>query len=800
MTKTLIFFLFSVCTLCSQEYTLSGKFLNHENEPISFVNILLLKKADSTFFSGTATEENGNFTIQNIPKGRYILKASFIGFKEFSFDVDIDSNQDLGTLILTESSEDLDEVTLNVHKPIIQRDPDKLIFNVENSSVSSGNTWEILGKTPGVIIQQNSITIKNEPATVYINDRKVNLNSDELKSLLESFSGNNVSSIEVITNPSARYDADSGMVLNIVTSKSIMPGYKGDVSTNYTQAIFSKYKFGSSHFFKNELVNLFVDYSYSKRKEHKNDLGEITFFEPDMTVNSFWETDFQRITHNDIHNINASLDYYLSPKTILNFTSFTSFEPKTKFNNTETATIFSPENTVDSLFVTSSNLEADKMNLAFDLSLNHNFNDKGTKLSTNAHYTNFDHRNLQNLNTNYFLPNGNFLNQNSFSTDSEQEIDILVGQIDFETKIFGISLETGLKTSFIRSKSGINFFDIQNNSNQNIRFISDNFEYEEKVYAGYIGLKKNWDKWRALFSIRGEQTETEGNSIALDQTNKNDYFDLFPNVSLNYLPNGNHSVTLAYKKSITRPNYDLLNPFRYYINENNFTSGNPHLKPSLTDRFSISYLVEGAFEFELYYRTTKNDVEVLAFQDNANRYLNSVSANMEGRKGYGLNFSYSTSIRPWWFYSNYFALFHEENSFLAIESDNQKVTLKSEGFFIQLYNGFTLSKDRTFTGNLTLIHLTGIVAGTYQMDSFSTVSLGLRKSLWNNRASISISANDLFNTTNRKLQTDYLNQKNSYFAKLETQYVQLGFVYNFGNFNLNESSREISNDERNRID
>ncbi|GGD80449.1 outer membrane beta-barrel protein [Planktosalinus lacus] len=800
MTKTLIFFLFSVCTLCSQEYTLNGKVLNHENEPISFVSILLLKKADSTFFSGTATEENGNFSIQNIPKGVYTLKASFIGFKEFYFDVDIDSNLDLGTLILKEGSENLDEVTLNVHKPIIQRDPDKLIFNVENSSVSSGSTWEILGKTPGVIIQQNSITIKNQPATVYINDRKVNLNSEELKSLLQSFSGSNVSSVEVITNPSARYDADSGMVLNIVTSKSIMPGYKGDISTNYTQAIFPKYKFGSSHFFKNEHVNLFVDYSYSKRKEHKNDLGEISFFEPDMSVNSFWETDFQRITHKDIHNINASLDYYLSPKTTLNFTSFASYEPKIEFNNTETAIIFSPEKTVDSLFVTSSNLEADKMNLAFDLSINHNFNDKGTKLSTNAHYTNFDYSNLQNLNTNYFLPNGNFLNQNSFSTDSEQKIDILVGQIDFETKLLGIALETGLKASFINSKSGIDFFDVQNNSNQNISFLSDNFKYEEKVYAGYIGLAKNWDKWSALFSIRGEQTETKGNSIALDQISIKDYFDFFPNVSLNYSPNGNHSVTLAYKKSITRPNYDLLNPFRYYINENNFTSGNPHLKPSLTDRFSISYLVEGAFEFEFYYRTTVDDIEVLAFQDNANRFLNSVSANMEGRKGYGLNFSYATSIRPWWFYSNYFALFHEENSFLAIESNNQKVTLNSDGFFIQLYNGFTLSKDRTFTGNLTFIHLTGIVAGTYKMNSFSTLSLGLRKSLWNNRASISISANDLFDTTNRKLQTDYLNQKNSYFAKLETQYVQLGFIYNFGNFNLNESSREISNDERNRID
>lgn len=578
MTKTLFFFLLTFCALHAQEYTLSGKVLNHDNDPISFVNILLIKKTDSTFFSGTATEENGNFIIKNIPKGSYIFKARFIGFKEFVFDVDLESNLNLGTLVLDENSEGLDEVTLTVHKPVIQRTTDKLIFNVENSSVSSGSTWEILSKTPGVILQQNSITIKNQPATVYINDRKVNLNSEELKNLLESFSGTNVSSVEVITNPSAKYDADSGMILNIVTNKNILPGYKGNVSANYTQAIFPKYKFGSSHFFKNDVINLFVDYNYSKRKEHKNDLGEITFFEPDMALNSIWESDFQRITHKDIHNLNASLDYYLSPKTTLNFTGFTSFEPDLKYDNKELTTIFSPQKQIDSTFKSSSKLNGDKMNLAFDLSMNHNFNDEVTKLSANLHYTNFDHSKLQTLNTNYFLPNGNLLNQNSFSTDSNQEINIVVGQLDFETIVFGINLETGLKTSHIYSKSGIDFFNIQNNSTQNNSFQSDKFDYNEKILAGYLGLKKNWDKWRFLFSIRGEQTETEGNSIALNQINNKDYFELFPNISLNYSPNGNHRVTLAYNKSITRPNYDLLNPFRYYINENNFTSGNPSLK------------------------------------------------------------------------------------------------------------------------------------------------------------------------------------------------------------------------------
>jgi hypothetical protein len=799
MLRTVFLFLLSVGNLIAQQHQVNGYIANHEAKPVSFVNVVLLKQIDSVLVTGTSTDENGYFEFSNVNKGDYILKASFIGFEDLYKHLSVDSNLNLGTLIINEASEFLDEVVLSLQKPTIQRDFDRLIFNVENTSLSSGSTWDILSKTPGVIVQQNNITIRNQPATVYINDRKVSLTADELRSLLESFQGANIKSIEVITNPSAKYDADSGMVLNIVANKNITPGYKGNVSGGLTQAIFPKYRIGTAHFFKNDWVNIAVDYGLNKRKDHKNDLSEITFFDSQNNITNYWDTDFERITRSDLHNINAALDFTLSDRSNLNISSSIFLDPNTTYSNNEVTEILNASRSLDSLFNTTSYLDIEKHNIALDAIFSQTLNDKGASIKANVHFTNFEHNRGQHLTTGYFSPNGNPLSSSAFKTDSYQQINIYFGQIDFSSILFGMNFETGIKGTVIESESAMNFFNEVNNTLVPNPEFSDNFIYDETILSGYLSLAKNWNRWSIRAGLRGEYTETEGNSISMNEKSQNDYLEWFPSFILNYTPNENHSVGVAYNKSISRPRYDLLNPFRYFINENNFTSGNPHLAPSISERYSISYLVESKYDFELYYRIIKNDIEVLSFQNNEQQFLRSVSTNMIERKGYGLNFHYGGSLKSWWYFSNYLAMFHEENTFMALESNNEQVTLETNGMYIQIYNSFTLSKDKTLSADLTFAHLTGFIFGTYIMDPFTTVSLGLRKSLWDNRASLSITANDIFDTRNRRLRADFLNQRNSYFAIEETQYLQVGFVYNFGNFSLRENSRQIRNEERTRI-
>lgn len=800
MVRVFLFLFFLATSLQAQQYSVSGGIVDVDENSLSFVTLLLLKASDSTFVAGTATGPEGRFEIHNTPQGAYILKASIIGFNDFFKPLEVTSDMDLGSLTLLETSEGLEPVTIDTQKPTIQREVDRLVFNVENTSLSNGSSMDILKRTPSVIIQQNSITVQNQPATLYINDRKVNISPAEVQSLLEGFDGSNVKSVEVITKPGAQYDADSGIIINIVTSKALSPGYKGSFSADYEQAVFPKYSAGTSHYFKNDKFNLFVNYNYSRRKEHKNDLGEITFFEPDNTINSFWETDFVRITRSETHTINSFIDYSLSEKTTLSLSSLVSLNPRTTYSNSEIAEIFNPQMQLDSLFTTASGLELEKNNIAIDFGLNHKFNEKGTTLKFNAHYTNFDNTRLQDVNTNYFLPDQSFLRNNSFLTDAAQDINIYVGQLDFSTQLFKMPFDMGTKASSINTESGIDFFDNINGLLQFNPQLSDHFKYEENVYAGYFSISKNWEKWRIRAGLRGEYTETSGNSVTLGQETEKNYMDWFPGANINFIPHQNHTFVLAYNRSIERPNYSLLNPFSYFINENNFTTGDPNLQPAITNRYSLEYVAENKYTFEFYYRTTKGAVDVLSFQNNENRFLRSISTNIEDKQGYGLEFKYFTYIKDWWFFYHYNSLFYEKNSFVAIESENEFVTISSSGMFTQLINRFTINKDGTFTGDLTLMHLTSLATGTYIMDDFTLVSAGLRKSFWDNRASLSVTVNDIFDTFNRKLQTDFLNQRNSYFAITESRYLQVGFTYNFGNFRLKDNAKHIRNEERNRID
>ncbi|MDX1762034.1 MAG: carboxypeptidase-like regulatory domain-containing protein, partial [Christiangramia sp.] len=222
----LILLLFS-CAIYSQNQ-LTGKIQNQDKEPVAFANVILLNAEDSTsVYKGTISEENGDFLIENVKDSSYLLKVSFVGYQEQIKKIKVKGDTNLKTLVLQESSDALDEVVINARKPVIRRQVDRLVFDVENSTLSTGNSFEILKRTPGVIVSQGNLLIKNRPAEVYINDRKVYLNSQELQQLLEGFSAENIKAVEVITNPPAKYDAEGGSILNIVTSKNISIGYKG---------------------------------------------------------------------------------------------------------------------------------------------------------------------------------------------------------------------------------------------------------------------------------------------------------------------------------------------------------------------------------------------------------------------------------------------------------------------------------------------------------------------------------------------------------------------------------------------
>ncbi|NJW53812.1 outer membrane beta-barrel protein [Salinimicrobium oceani] len=794
-----LFLLFFFCSFSGfSQHSIQGKVVDSGKQPVAFANLILLNAQDSTsVYRGAVSSEEGEFKFTDIEENEYLLKVSFVGFQDRLQKVQVSGDKKLGNLVLKEDTATLDEVSINYKNPSVKREIDRLVFSVENTTLSTGSSWDILKKTPGVILSGENLTVRNQGVQVYINDRKVQLTASELQTLLENYSAENIKSVEVITTPPARYDAEGGAVLNIVTSKSIAPGYKGNINAAWTQAIFPKYQIGTSHYYKTEKLNLFGNYAYSPRKEFKEDVSYINFMNNSGEVFSRWNSDFERTTRSEGHNANVMLDYELDDRNVLSFTSGLTYSPdKSSRNRAETRVDNGPA--VDGLsnIQTASQLEEDLYNLAFDLEYRHQLKSEG-QFSAKAHLTQFSQQKRQDVNTLIMMAFGE-TSENDFFTHADQDISIFTGQADYERPLGSINFETGLKASVIDSESRIdNFGDYPGGEEGTLQW--DNFLYDERIYAAYFSLAKDWTKWSAKAGLRGEYTDRAGDSRSMEQVDERNYLELFPTFYLQHNINDNHSLTFDYSRRIQRPRYESLNPFRYYLNEFDYNAGNPDLEAAIINSYSLSYALKNAYFIDLFYTDSGNTPETLSFQDNQEMLIRRVSLNLEESSSYGIQFSHGRSLFNWWYTYVYFNAFNEKRTFRGIESGNVPVDIEIDGFFGSLYNNFIISKDGTFTGELTFTHVSKYLSGSYIMDPFTTLSIGFRKTLWNNRAELSVNFEDVLDETNTWLRSEYLNQDNGFFAQPESQYVRLGFKYNFGNFRLNDNQRAIEAAERDRL-
>ena len=273
--------------------------------------------------------------------------------------------------------------------------------------------------------------------------------------------------------------------------------------------------------------------------------------------------------------------------------------------------------------------------------------------------------------------------------------------------------------------------------------LSDRFTYDEDVYAAYASLNKDWDPWALKLGLRAEHTEVKAASETLDEINRQSYTELFPSVYFSRALGEDHSLALTYNRRLTRPNYQDLNPFRFFLNENDYDEGNPNLVPNFSHNFNLNWTVKNTFFVDMYYRDNGRYISTLSFQDNENQTLRQINQNVESSYSYGLDVTIATSITPFWYVYSYNSVFYEDETFLAEESDIETYTNKVTGFYGYLNNSMTLSRDGSLTAEVSILYLSGFLNGTYKMSETTTLNLGLRKTLWEGRAILSLVAEDL---------------------------------------------------------
>ncbi|WP_114492320.1 outer membrane beta-barrel protein [Candidatus Ulvibacter alkanivorans] len=802
MSKScLLFFLLLTATIAyAQDYTITGTVVDSNNKPLSFVTVLAFENDQTEAVKGTSTDKAGDFTLSGLSATTHQLTFSFIGFETKTMTLAIDSDIRLDEILLVEQTENLSETLVTARKPLIKMEAGKLVFELENTSLSTGNTFDLLKKLPGVLVVGESISIKSTTPVIYINNKRVYLSMTEVISLLQNVDASVIRSVEVITNPSAQYDAEAATVLNIITTRAISVGYKGSVSGRYEQAIFPKYNIATSHFYKNDWLNFYGSYSFSPRKEFKEDDNFVRFFQPDeVSTKSIWESRFTRTTRSYAHQGNIIADITVSEKSSVSFSVNALVSPNKTYHNTVDATIFNAQRQLDSTFTTLSDLENDTSNLSFNTEYQQQLGEKGATMTLSGNYIRYDEDQMQAVATNYFLPNGSFLRSNSFFTQAIQRTNIFTGMADFELPLSSWNLQSGLKYSNIDTESGLDFFDTDGGTIQFNAALSDLFLYEESIFAAYATLAKDWEQWNLEIGLRGEYTDVNGDSQSLGIVNTQSYFELFPSASIAYNVSENNAFGISYARKIDRPRYQSLNPFRYFINENNFNGGNPNLMPSIDNKITLSYSYKNKLFIEGYYQEADKPLSILTFQDNENSTLRNIDVNLIRDFQYSLDIIYAASLTPWWYASVVTSTFYLENEFFSVESAQETFSNNTLGFFAQMYSGLTLSSEAGITSDVTLFYLSDYITGSYDMENQFNLSVSFRKELWNNRASISVGVDDIFDTNNIPVVSRYYNQDNRYFAQAESRLFRVGFRYNFGNALLRDNNRSESTDEGERL-
>lgn len=786
----------------AQELSITGRVIDENNQAIAYGHVILKDLQNESSLSGTTTDDDGFFIFKDLKPAEYLLTISYLGFHSFQDTIPLKESVHIKDVILKESSQNLEGVTVIAKRPTLKKMVDRLVFNVENSTLSNNNILDVLKHTPGVLVFDGAISVKNSITTVYINDRKVHLSSYEIQQLLEGTSANSVKSIEVITNPPAKYEAEGGSVLNIIMSKSLLPGYNGSVFGTYKQGFeFPKYSFGTSHFVKTEVIDAYVNYSISPRKDFRHNTEAINFIEDNDVITS-WETDFRRTRETMNQSINANIDFKIDDRNTLGISTSMLISPRT---NTKTdvnslTEVFNASKVLDSTFQTKNKLVDETYNLSFNLDYTHRFKKEGETLSANIHVTDYDYSSYQDVETDYRFANDTFIRSNRFQTFSSQKIALYTGQIDYQLPLKESAFfETGFKMSRIDSESILDQFIFVNDQKEDDLENSDRFLYDETNYAAYASYSKDWESWSLKTGLRTEYTDNKGISLFNALVNETDYIKFFPSFYVLHRFNENNELSFNYNKRIYRPRYSELNPFKYFLNDNAYITGNPNLKPEIDDVFTLGYTFNKAYTFEAYFRYENDPTLEITIQDNDENILKSINTNLDSNISCGLDFTTYTKIATDWNLYVLSSLFYEKNQFYAQDLNNALITNNQWSFFSQIIQYFSFLKDKSLTADVSYLYIGPIVNGPSLVSSRHGLDINFRKTLWNNKASLSVGVSDVFNTQNFTQTNKYLNQDYFLKSRLENRLLTVGFNVKFGNTHLKTNERMIELEERDRL-
>lgn len=758
----------------TQDFSLSG---NINSTEVNQMEINLFS-SDNKLVKTEVADQKGNFSFNDLTAGNYYVKINKNGTQAYQSEpISIAGNTTLPEIQLNEKQ--IEGVTITKTKPYIERQEGKMILNVENSIASTGNSaFEVLEKAPGVNIDSNdNISLRGKGnLLVQVDGKNTPMTGSDLANYLRGIPSASVEKIEFITNPSSKYDAAGTSIINIKLKKDQRKGTNGSASVALGTGRFIKNNNNFSINHRNKKVNVFANYSFAYREFFNHLMLDRNFYENGNFQKAYVQDNFLKLNFRN-HIAKAGMDYYMNDKNILGFSvGFISnkFDPK----GDNSSLILGSDHLPTGSFTTQNRSHDHWKNASFNLNHKYTIDSLGSEITTDFDYINYSNTSLQNFDTRTYGVSGNLEN-----------VDILKGDINGNLNIFSLKsdltkalkgdwkLEGGVKTSFVKADNDLQFFDASSGTPILDITKTNHYIYEENINAAYGNVSKKWKKFSSTFGLRVENTNVTGTQLTTNQINKKNYTQIFPSAVFSYDLNEKNNVELNFSRRITRPSYNQLNPFKFYLDPTTYKAGNPDLDPQTTMNYEFTYSFSNKYFATLSYSKTSDNITdvIKPVVENGENITVQTNDNLNSASYFGLYLIAPVKVTKWWDMNNSANFYY--GSYTGNVSGTQINNKGNFTFNLNSINSFKLGNG--FTAELTGNYRAREVYAYMDVQPNWYLNIGAQKKFKNN-STLKFAFNDIFFTSNPKARTTFNNYIENFVVERDSRVVTLSYTYNFG--------------------
>jgi len=782
---------------------ITGRVMMPDGQTSLSSTLTLHTSADSQVVKYSAVDENGEYIFDNIQPGDYYIKAEELGYAEgysekFTMQQSDIRMPDIIIDVITTTYEVVDVL---YKKPIIELRPDMTVFNVDSTINSVGlDAFELLRKSPGVVIDKDdNISLNGKTGLiVMINGRVTPMTGKELSDYLRSIPSNTIDKIELISNPSAKYDASGNAgIINIRLKKNDNVGVNGTVNLGFSRGHYSRYDGGFNINRRTDKTNIHASYSY-----RGGDNWSEHYLNREMPDSLYSSVNTGKMSGN-AHNYKAGMDYYATDKSTFGIL-VQGIAQEYDYSSHNHHDITTPTHELIRYYTIDNTQKGSRNNINGNLNYAYKDDKKGTSFTWDVDYGYYDIQALRTFPYTYFNKEGVQTSQVSQQYDMPVVINMLSTKADYERNLWKGKLSTGFKITNVNTDNNqVTQWD-RGTGWEYSPLESNEYDYRENIQAVYGQYQEQVKNFNYYVGLRLENTITKGHSVGqyekdgallpFDSTIKRNYLGLFPNAGITYNKNPMNQWSLNYSRRIDRPNYQDLNPFVFRVDDYFDRVGNGYLKPQISNKFSLGHTYKYMINTRLEYTHTKDLFGELV--DTMGERLNQSKQNINSMDMVSLNVSIPYRWKALSVFANFNAYYAHYQSDFGVNRD-----IDLDVFALNVYGQVSYAIKPWLTAEVSGWYASpSIFMGTFKSIAMGGVDAGLQARVLDNKGTLKLSVGDVFKTMKWGGASNFVGQSVAAHGYWESQKVSLNFSYNFGNNKIKSRNRATGiEDEKSRV-